>query len=77
MSQYSDGQLQQLFVMHSNPYRDKLILTEAQFQLIQNVYPGAIRGGRWSLSDDQQLKQTFVNLFNIYEKVYLAKGRKK
>lgn len=54
MAKYSDGQLQQIFVMHSNPYRqDKLILTEAQFQLIQNVYPGAIKYGRWALSDDQ------------------------
>lgn len=78
MSQYDPHQLQQLFVMHYDPYKqNKLVLTEAQFEMVKTIYMGAIRGSRWNLGDDQQLKQTFVNLFNIYEKVYMAKQRKK
>ena len=67
-----------MFVMHSDPMKQhRLVLSEAQFALVSSVYPGAFLGSRWNLGDDQQLKQTFINLFSVYEKVYLAKLRKK
>lgn len=41
--------------MHQDPYKqNKLVLSEAQFNLIKQIYPSATRGNRWNLADDQQ-----------------------
>jgi hypothetical protein len=52
LSQYNEGQLQQMFVMHFDPLKKKLVLTENQFNLIRKIYLGAFQGNYWCLSDD-------------------------
>ena len=44
LSQYNEGQLQQMFVMHFDPLKKKLVLTENQFNLIRKIYMGAFQG---------------------------------
>ena len=46
-----------------------MILTEAQFILVKKIYLKAFQGNRWSLSDDQMIKQFFLNLKGTYEKM--------
>jgi hypothetical protein len=41
LSQYNDEQLRQMFVMHFDPLKKKLVLTENQFNLIRKIYLGA------------------------------------
>lgn len=78
MAAYNDFQLKQLFIMHQDPMKqNKLVLNQNQFIMVRNIYKQAFLGNRWSLSDDQQVKQVFINLLNIYEKVYLPKFKKK
>jgi hypothetical protein len=56
--------------MHNDPAKqNKLVLTEQQFTLVRKIYLRAFQGNRWSLSDDQQLTQIFLNLKFVYEKV--------
>lgn len=63
--------------MHYDPSKQgKLVLSEAQFNFVRNVYSGTNRN-LWNMSDEQQVKQTFINIYNVYEKVYMAKQRKK
>ena len=77
MAAYNDFQLKQLFIMHQDPMKqNKLVLNQNQFIMVRNIYKQAFLGNRWSLSDDQQVKQVFINLLNIYEKVYLPKLKK-
>ena len=55
--------------MHFDPMKRKLVLTEAQFMLVQKVYPSAFQNGAWCLGDDQQLTQIFLNLGHLYERL--------
>jgi hypothetical protein len=49
----------------------KLILTEAQFNLVKKVYPKCFHaGGRFSLNESSLVFQFFLNLKAFYDMLY-------
>ena len=64
-----------MLYLHFDPMKRKLVLTEAQFNLVYQIYPKAFWQGHWSMTDDQMLTQMFLNLRHLYEKVVLPKNR--
>ena len=79
LEQYSPKEAQELFTLYSDPRQSggstpatlgiqgKLILTEAQFNLVKKVYPKVYANGqRFSLSDNQLILQFFMNLKSLY-----------
>ena len=38
LCQYSEVEIEQLFLIHTDPVKNKLVLTEQQFNLVRKVY---------------------------------------
>ena len=70
LEQYSTQEASDLFSLHSDsrPSGGKLVLTEAQFNLVKKVYPKCFSSttGRFSLNDNQIILQFFFNLKHMH-----------
>ena len=58
-----------IFILHCEPRTGKIVLTEAQFNLVKKVYTRCFVNGRFSLGDNQLVTQFFLNLKAFKDKL--------
>lgn len=80
LENYSPAEAADLFTLHADPKQSggsisaalgvtgKIILTEAQFNLVKKVYPKCFSSGmgRFSLTENIMILQFFMNLRTFY-----------
>ena len=71
LEHYSAQEAAELFTLYSDTRQQsagKLVLTEAQFNLVKKVYPKCFSSstGRFSLTDNQIILQFFFNMKHLY-----------
>ena len=70
LQQHSLEQAEEIFTMYSDPrQKGRIILTEAQFNLVKKVYTRCFISNRFSLNDDQLILQFFMNLKALYSRI--------
>jgi hypothetical protein len=52
----------EIFIVHKEPKSNRIVLTEAQFNLVKKVYTRCFIKDKFSLSDNQLVTQFFLNL---------------
>ena len=66
----SEEQLDEIFTMYCDPKQNgKIILNEAQFDLVKKVYTRCNIDNKFSLNDNQMIMQFFMNLKALRQRV--------
>ena len=70
LQQHTAEQTEEIFKMHHDlKHAEKVVLTEAQFNLVKKVYPRGFLDNKFSQNDPQIITQFFMNLKALYVRI--------